>query len=114
MGLTGAVSFNEILYLKSPTNYCITNTLATLQQGSDTTTSAIAGICFLLAAHQRVQQKARQEVYEVISEYHFTQEITKDHLKQMIYLESVIKESLRIVTPGRAFGRRIGADIRLS
>jgi cytochrome P450 family 4 len=85
-------------------------------KGSDTTSSALNGICFLLASNPNVQEKAREEVDRVLYANCINEmevEVTQESLKNLPYLELVIKESLRLVTPGPFFGRSTGSDVTL-
>ncbi|MBE9008714.1 cytochrome P450 [Pseudanabaenaceae cyanobacterium LEGE 13415] len=68
--------------------------LTLLFAGHETLTSAIASFCLLMAQHPKVlsQLRAEQERFQ-----HTT--LTLEDLKQMEYLEQVLKEVLRILPP---------------
>jgi retinoid hydroxylase len=68
--------------------------LLLLFAGHETLTSAIASFCLLIAQHPEVLAKARAEQQNLSSE-----PITPELLKQMPYLDQVIKEVMRIVPP---------------
>ncbi|MBD2175306.1 cytochrome P450 [Pseudanabaena sp. FACHB-1998] len=75
--------------------------LVLLFAGHETLTSAIASFCLLLAQHPDVCDRARAEQMELIQS---NSEINADTLKQMPYLDAVMKEVLRFVPPvGGAF-----------
>jgi cytochrome P450 len=75
--------------------------LTLLFAGHETLTSAIASFCLLLAQHPEVSDRARLEQQTLIAS---DPEITPDTLKQMPYLDAVMKEVLRFVPPvGGAF-----------
>jgi cytochrome P450 len=68
--------------------------LTLLFAGHETLTSAIASMCLLLAQHPDVLAKVRDEQQQL----GFSQ-LTSENLKQMTYLDQVIKEVLRVVPP---------------
>jgi cytochrome P450 len=81
--------------------------LVLLFAGHETLTSAIASFCLLLARHPEVSDRARAEQMELIQS---NPEINADTLKQMPYLDAVMKEVLRFVPPvGGAF-RKVKQD----
>lgn len=68
--------------------------LLLLFAGHETLTSALASFCLLMAQHPEVMAKARAE------QAHFQgQPLTLEILKQMPYLEQVLKEVLRLIAP---------------
>jgi len=69
--------------------------LTLLFAGHETLTSAIASLCRLLAQHPEVLAAARFEQQQLAIE----EPLTLEHLKQMSYLEQVLKEVLRVVPP---------------
>lgn len=68
--------------------------LLLLFAGHETLTSAIASLCTLLAQNPRVLAAVRAEQKQFASE-----EITFEQLKQMTYLDRVLKEVLRLIPP---------------
>lgn len=69
--------------------------LLLLFAGHETLTSAIASLCLLLAQHPEVLATARAEQQHLA----FEGPLTLEHLKQMTYLEQVLKEVLRVIPP---------------
>lgn len=78
------------------------NVLAMLVAGHETLTSALTSFCLLLAQHPEVLQAARLEQAQFVQ----TQLLTPEHLKQMTYLDQVLKEVLRILPPVVRSGSR--------
>jgi retinoid hydroxylase len=69
--------------------------LMLLFAGHETLTSAIASFCLLLAQHPQVMARARDEQ----KQFSRSQPLTLDELKQMTYLDAVLKEVLRLLPP---------------
>jgi retinoid hydroxylase len=69
--------------------------LTLLFAGHETLTSAIASFCLLLAQHPEILAKARAEQQNL----DLQEPLTLEHLKQMTYLEQVLKEVLRVIPP---------------
>lgn len=69
--------------------------LTLLFAGHETLTSAIASMCLLLAQHPEVLTALRNEQQQL----GFSQPLTLENLKQMTYLDQVIKEVLRLIPP---------------
>ncbi|BAZ37881.1 cytochrome P450 [Calothrix sp. NIES-4101] len=63
--------------------------------GHETLTSAILCFCLLVAQHPQVRAAIRQEQEEL----GLDMPITLENLKQMTYLEQVLKETLRLIPP---------------
>lgn len=80
--------------------------LLLLFAGHETLTSAIASFCLLLAQNPDVMAKVRAEQQQ----FSATEPLTLEQLKQMTYLEQVMREVLRLVPPvGGGFRRVIKA-----
>jgi cytochrome P450 len=69
--------------------------LLLLFAGHETLTSAIASFCLLLAQHPDVMAKVRAEQQQ----FPATEPLTLEQLKQMTYLEQVLREVLRLIPP---------------
>jgi cytochrome P450 len=68
--------------------------LTLLFAGHETLTSAIASFCLLIAQHPEVMARLQAEQAQFASE-----PLTPDLLKQMTYLDQVLKEVLRLIAP---------------
>ncbi|MCC3407359.1 MAG: cytochrome P450 [Microcoleus sp. PH2017_10_PVI_O_A] len=80
--------------------------LLLLFAGHETLTSAIASFCLLLAQNPDVMAKVRAEQQQ----FSATEPLDLEQLKQMTYLEQVMREVLRLVPPvGGGFRRVIQA-----
>lgn len=76
--------------------------------GEDTISSAITFTLYLIGLHQHVQEK----VYQEISDVHKSEDdISMNSLKEMKYLEWVIKESLRLYPPAPNVFRKLTTDL---
>ncbi len=69
--------------------------LLLLFAGHETLTSAIASFCLLTAQHPDVMQRLREEQDRL----NITNTPTLEDLKNMIYLEQVLKEVMRLIPP---------------
>ncbi|KAG7266401.1 hypothetical protein CRUP_010716 [Coryphaenoides rupestris] len=81
-------------------------------EGHDTTAAAMNWALHLLGAHPEVQRKVQQEIQEVLGES--GRAITMDDLKELRYLDCVIKEALRLFPSVHFFARRLCDDIVIS
>ncbi|XP_064458382.1 cytochrome P450 4c3-like [Ornithodoros turicata] len=80
--------------------------------GFDTTGTAMGYTLHLLGNHPDVQAKVHDEVDAIFGDDR-DRPITVDDLKQLTYLECVIKESMRLYPPLPIVGRRIDEDIEI-
>ncbi|WP_353769821.1 cytochrome P450 [Okeania sp. SIO1F9] len=69
--------------------------LLLLFAGHETLTSAIASFCLLVTQNPNVLTRAREEQ----KQFSPTEPLTTESLKQMTYLEQVLKEVLRLIPP---------------
>lgn len=69
--------------------------LLLLFAGHETVTSSLCSLCLLLAQHPEVVTKIREEQQKL----GFEGSLTLEQLKEMTYLEQVVKEVLRLVPP---------------
>ncbi|KAI7886186.1 cytochrome P450 [Lichtheimia hyalospora FSU 10163] len=76
------------------------NACAFFIAGHETTSSALSTIMYYLAAHQDVQDKARQEAIRILGDEPKDEIPTLEQLKDVTYINMVIKEALRINPPG--------------
>uniref|UniRef100_T1IWF3 Cytochrome P450 n=1 Tax=Strigamia maritima TaxID=126957 RepID=T1IWF3_STRMM len=80
--------------------------------GHDTISSALSWVLFLVASHPQVQEKLHQEIDEVFGGEKF-KILTSRDLKNLTYLECVIKESLRRFPTVPIIGRKLESDVTL-
>lgn len=73
-------------------------------EGFDTTMTAITFILFMIANHSEVQQRLYEEIQTVTD---------KDDYNDLKYLDSVIKESLRLYPPVPVIGRVLGEETEI-
>lgn len=78
------------------------NVLGMLVAGHETLTSALTSLCQLLAQHPEVLEAVRAEQLRLGNPTTLTQEA----LRQMTYLEQVLKEVLRLIPPVVRSGSR--------
>lgn len=76
--------------------------LLLLFAGHETLASALTSFCLLLAQHPDIKAKAKAEQTAFVG-----QPLTPDTLKQMTYLEQVLKEVLRLIAPVGGGFRRV-------
>jgi cytochrome P450 len=77
--------------------------LLLLFAGHETLTSALTSFCLLLAQNPDVMAKVRAEQQQ----FPATEPLTLEQLKQMTYLEQVLREVLRLVPPIRGVFRKV-------
>jgi len=70
------------------------NTSAFFLAGHETTATSLGWLLGILVSNPEVQQKARQEILEKIPG-----EVTFESLRELNYIDGIIKEGLRIYTP---------------
>ena len=69
--------------------------LLLLFAGHETLTSAIASFCLLIAQHPEVLVRLGEEQ----KQFDHSQPLSMEQLKQMVYLEQILKEVLRLIPP---------------
>uniref|UniRef100_A0A182MNX7 Cytochrome P450 n=1 Tax=Anopheles culicifacies TaxID=139723 RepID=A0A182MNX7_9DIPT len=79
--------------------------------GYDTTAHALGHACLFLAMHPVVQDKLYQELYNVF--HNHDEPITEQSLKQLNYMDCVLKESLRLAPPGATVAREAQDDVTI-
>jgi cytochrome P450 family 4 len=80
--------------------------------GHDTTTSGIAFCLYQLAKNPEAQQKAFDEIRQVIGD-DVTKPVTHKDLSDLNYLDLCIKETLRIFPSVPFYGRKIQEDVEI-
>ncbi|XP_050542875.1 cytochrome P450 4C1-like isoform X2 [Daktulosphaira vitifoliae] len=81
--------------------------------GQETTAMANACIIFMLAHHQHVQNKVFEELEEIFSVGDLNRQPTYEDLQKMVYLERVIKETLRLYPPLPIIGRNLEEETKI-
>uniref|UniRef100_A0A6B2L331 Cytochrome P450 n=1 Tax=Arcella intermedia TaxID=1963864 RepID=A0A6B2L331_9EUKA len=72
--------------------------------GHETTASTLSWACVMLATHQDIQTKLRNEI--ALKTDNFSRDITYDDLKDFTYLEYFIKETMRLYPAAPIIGGR--------
>lgn len=76
--------------------------------GFETTASALSYVLLALAMHPEVQEKCFQEISEVFSN---GLDWSPDNIKRLIYLDMVVKETMRLFPPVPVSARENLADL---
>ncbi|XP_038121096.1 cytochrome P450 4c21 [Culex quinquefasciatus] len=79
--------------------------------GNETSATQLSHTCLLLAMHPEVQAKAYHEVQEVLTADHTP--IDLHDLKQLVYVEAVLKETMRLMPVAPIIARENLQDIQL-
>lgn len=79
--------------------------------GHDTTAIALTMAIWLIGLHPQVQKRLQEELDFVYSS--LEEDMTLDSLRQLKYLEAVIKESLRLFPSVSFLGRRLTQEVLL-
>ncbi|GFT86251.1 cytochrome P450 4V2 [Nephila pilipes] len=80
--------------------------------GHDTTSAAITWTLYMLGLYPDIQRKVHEELDWIFGE-DVKRPATEDDLKDMKYLECVIKETLRLYPPVPLFGRQMIEDTNI-
>jgi len=78
--------------------------------GHDTTSTATSFTLHFLASHPDVQQRAYEEIMDVVGE---DATVTSYHLKELKYVEACMKESMRVATPVPLIARECSEELVL-
>ncbi|XP_028263336.1 cytochrome P450 4V8 [Parambassis ranga] len=81
-------------------------------RGHDTTAASMNWVLHLLGSHPEAQKKVHQELQEVFGASE--QPVNAEDLKNLKYLECVIKEALRLFPSVPFFARSIGEDCHIN
>ncbi|KAJ7405124.1 Cytochrome P450 4V2 [Willisornis vidua] len=81
-------------------------------EGHDTTAAAMNWVLYLLGRNPEVQKKVHRELDEVFD--NTERPVTTDDLKQLRYLECVVKEALRLFPSVPMFARTLREDCCIS
>lgn len=79
-------------------------------EGHDTTSSAIGFTLLLLGHHPEVQERIFEEISKVTSG---TDDLKMEDLNKMVYMEQVIKESLRLYPPVHFISRALTENVQI-
>ncbi len=79
-------------------------------EGHDTTAAAASWACFLIGSHPEVQNKLHEELDRVFG--NSNRHCTQDDLRELKYLDCVIKETLRMFPSVAFFARTITEDTK--
>ncbi|XP_015921403.2 cytochrome P450 4C1-like [Parasteatoda tepidariorum] len=79
-------------------------------EGHDTTSIAMSWTLYLIGLHPWVQDKVHEELDSIFGES--DREVDVDDIKDMKYLECVVKESMRLYPSVSIFGREIRDDLQ--
>ncbi|XP_022827263.1 cytochrome P450 4d8-like [Spodoptera litura] len=77
----------------------------------DTTSSAMTHMLLAIATYPEIQNKIYNEIQEVLQNK--DDDFTKHDLQKLVYLEAVMKESLRLHSATPLIGRNIDVDVKL-
>ncbi|KAK0749583.1 glycosyl hydrolase family 76-domain-containing protein [Schizothecium vesticola] len=88
------VFIDELLKLKPTEDYLIDQILSVIVAGRDTTASGLSAIFYCLARHPDAVKRLKGEMAQLGAE-----NPTWEQLKQMKYLNNVIKEAMRLFPP---------------
>lgn len=80
-------------------------------EGHDTTAAAASWACHLIGSHPEIQTKLHEEIDRVLG--NTARPLNKDDLRELSYLDCVIKETLRLFPSVPFFGRLISEDGRV-
>jgi cytochrome P450 len=83
-----------------------TNIFLFFLAGHETTASALSWALYLLAEHQDIQNRAREEVDRVLQGKH----VTSDVLKELVYMDMFLKEVLRYGSPVGFISSRVADE----
>ncbi|XP_050553874.1 cytochrome P450 4C1 [Spodoptera frugiperda] len=77
----------------------------------DTTATTITFVLIMLGTYPEVQNRVYKEIQSVLGNE--DTDLTKDNLPKLVYLDAVLKETLRLYPPSPCVARRIDSDVKL-
>ncbi|XP_035224638.1 cytochrome P450 4C1-like [Stegodyphus dumicola] len=80
--------------------------------GYDTSSTALNWVLCLLGQHSDIQDRVSQELYSIFGDDK-TREVTMEDVKSLVYLEQVIKETLRLYPSVPLIGRENKESIKV-
>ncbi|XP_077980629.1 cytochrome P450 4V2-like [Glandiceps talaboti] len=83
-----------------------------LFEGHDTTAAAAVWASYMIATHPDVQDRLHQEMDTIFGDS--DRSVTMDDLKEMKYLDCVVKETLRLYPSVPIFARTLDCDVTLA
>ncbi|XP_037269503.2 cytochrome P450 4V2 [Rhipicephalus microplus] len=86
--------------------------LSTLIGGFDTTATSLAYTLYLLGHHPEIQAKVQEEI-DLVCGDDWDKPPTAEELKNLTYMECVLKEAMRLYPPGSVIGRSVVKDIKI-
>ncbi|CAG2179943.1 unnamed protein product, partial [Oppiella nova] len=78
--------------------------------GHDTTAQAISWTLYMLGLHPDIQTRVREEVDSIMDCHSDDEDCSLDDLKQLKYLECVLKEVQRLYPTAPFIGRELSED----
>ncbi|XP_022175937.1 cytochrome P450 4C1-like [Myzus persicae] len=91
----------------------IRDEVVTMMTGGSETSAITVSFCLLmLAIHQDIQNKVYDEIYDIFGEG--DQIVTVEDTRRLVYLEQVIKETLRLYPAGPLILRETQEDLKIS
>ncbi|XP_026748056.1 cytochrome P450 4C1-like [Trichoplusia ni] len=79
--------------------------------GHDTSANVLMFTMVLLGSHPEAQEKAFAEIQEVLGDG--DRDVEKTDLSKLVYLEAVLKESMRVFTIVPVLARKLDRDVKL-
>lgn len=81
--------------------------------GNDTSALTTSHAILLLAMHPNIQERVMAEIEEVFASITVDEPITNEHVTELIYLEQVLRETLRLLPPVPFLLRKCTADTKM-
>lgn len=81
--------------------------------GQDTTSYTTSLTLLLLAMHPKIEQKVMDELNSVLGDTPIDADLTMEQINDLVYMEQVIKETLRVYTVAPVLIRHCTDDLKL-